>query len=54
MLAAKIAPPAGPLSTRRIGKRHAVSTVVSPPPDSIMNTGAVSPMPRSPVSSRRR
>ena len=40
MVAEKIAPPAGPLSTRRIGKRQAVSIVVRPPPDIIRNTGA--------------
>ena len=36
--AEKMAPPAGPLSTRRIGKRAAVSMVVSPPPESIRTT----------------
>ena len=44
-----MAPPAGPLSTRRIGKRQAVSTVVSPPPDSIRKTGACIPMARNDV-----
>ena len=47
--AEKIAPPAGPLSTSRIGKRHAVSIVVSPPPDSIRNTGAATPSRAQPV-----
>ena len=54
MSAAKMAPPAGPLSTRRIGKRQAVSMVVKPPPDSIRNTGASRPMPRRPACSRPR
>ena len=54
MLAAKMAPPAGPLSTSRIGNRQAVSSPVNPPPDSIRNSGARSPVPRSPASSRRR
>jgi len=31
--AAKIAPPAGPDSTSRMGKRRAVSIEVSPPPE---------------------
>ena len=30
---ARMAPPAGPLSTSRMGKRRAVSKVVSPPPE---------------------
>ena len=47
MSAAKIAPPAGPDSTSRTGKRIAVSTVVSPPPDSIRNSGQAKPSPRS-------
>ena len=52
--AEKMAPPAGPLSTSRIGKRAAVSSVVSPPPESIMNSGQVIPAARSPASSRPR
>ena len=35
MCTAKIAPPAGPDSTSRTGKRIAVSTVVNPPPDRV-------------------
>ena len=53
MVAEKIAPPAGPLSTRRIGKRHAVSIVVSPPPDSIRNSGPATPMLAQPVCQAR-
>ena len=33
--AARIAPPAGPDSTSRMGNRAAFSTVVTPPPDVI-------------------
>ena len=35
-----MAPPAGPHSTRRTGKRRAVSTVVMPPEDIISSSGA--------------
>ncbi len=41
--AAKIAPPAGPDSTSRMGKRMAVSSVAKPPPESIINNGQVIP-----------
>jgi len=40
---AKIAPPAGPDSTSRTGKRIAVSTAVNPPPDSIKKSGHMKP-----------
>ena len=39
-----MAPPAGPDSTRRMGKRWAVPMVVRPPPDSMRKTGAWRPM----------
>src|SRR5258708_5179064 len=39
MQAAKIAPPAGPDSTSRTGKRMAVSAVVMPPPEGISSKG---------------
>jgi hypothetical protein len=51
---ARMAPPAGPLSTSRTGKRRAVSTVVTPPEDIISSNGADAPSPRSPSSSRLR
>ena len=40
----KIAPPAGPDSTRRIGRFCAVSNVVMPPLDIIMSNGAEYPV----------
>ena len=40
---ARIAPPAGPDSTSRIGKRRAVSTVVRPPRDIISSSGQAMP-----------
>ena len=43
MRAARIAPPAGPDSTSRIGKRAAVSIVVMPPLAVIIKIGQVSP-----------
>jgi hypothetical protein len=43
MQAAKIAPPAGPDSTSRTGKRMAVSLVVIPPPDVISSKGQRKP-----------
>ena len=42
-LAENIAPPAGPLSTSRIGKRQAVSIVVRLPPESIIRIGVAIP-----------
>ena len=39
MCRARITPPAGPLSTRRTGNRHAVSTVQTPPEDIISSSG---------------
>jgi hypothetical protein len=48
MLRARITPPAGPLSTRRTGKRRAVSTVQTPPEDIISSSGQVAPRPRNP------
>jgi hypothetical protein len=41
--AARIAPPAGPDSTSRMGMRAAVSMVVMPPPAVITRIGQVSP-----------
>ena len=43
MQAAKIAPPAGPDSTSRTGKRIAVSAVVMPPPEVISSIGQRKP-----------
>jgi hypothetical protein len=43
ILAARIAPPAGPDSTRRIGNRLAVSRLASDPPEVIRWIGAVEP-----------
>ena len=43
MQAAKIAPPAGPDSTRRTGKRMAVSVAVMPPLDVISSIGQEKP-----------
>jgi len=45
IVAARIAPPAGPLSTSRIGNRIAVAKVVKPPPDVINSKGQVNPCP---------
>ena len=39
----RITPPAGPDSTRRMGKRTAVSSVVRPPPEVISSTGQPKP-----------
>ncbi len=39
----RITPPAGPDSTRRIGKRTAVSRVVRPPPEVISRIGQSKP-----------
>ena len=39
----RITPPAGPDSTRRIGKRAAVSKVVRPPPEVISRIGQLKP-----------
>ena len=52
--AEKIAPPAGPLSTRRMGNFAAVSMEVRPPPESIMKTGTAMPMASSPARRRAR
>ena len=41
--AARIAPPAGPDSTSRIGNLRAVSSAASPPPEVIMNSGQATP-----------
>ena len=40
---AKIAPPAGPDSTKRTGNLIAVSSVVNPPPDVISKNGQLNP-----------
>ena len=53
-ICARIAPPAGPDSTRRIGKRRAVSMVVMPPEDMMSSSGQVEPSAFSPSSSRCR
>jgi hypothetical protein len=47
-----MAPPAGPLSIRRTGKRRAVSTVHMLPDDIIINSGHVTPMRRKPSCMR--
>ena len=39
----RMTPPAGPDSTRRIGKRAAVSSVVRPPPEVISSIGQSKP-----------
>ncbi len=54
MLRARITPPAGPDSTRRMGKAMAVSTVVTPPPDIISSSGQKTPRRASPSRSRPR
>ena len=45
-------PPAGPHSTRRTGKRRAVSTVQMPPDDIISSSGQVIPRPARPSRMR--
>ena len=50
----RMAPPAGPDSTSRMGNRFAVSTDASEPLDMIISSGAVRPMARRPSVSRPR
>ena len=54
MLAAASAPAAGPDSSKRMGKRVAVSRVASPPPLSIMKNRPANPSRASRVCSSRR
>ncbi len=51
MQAAKMAPPAGPDSTSRTGKRMAVSVLVMPPPEVISSIGQAKPTRLSSLSS---
>ena len=50
----RMAPPAGPDSTSRIGKRAAVSSVVRPPPEVIIRNGQSRPMACSSPARRSR